>query len=78
MEIITHPGSGIENVESKKGKNLAFTSQTSNSGFKAPSAILDMNTSFQPTSQMRFQTCILWCARQLYIMWRTKTDTRQR
>ncbi|MCW1888961.1 PhnD/SsuA/transferrin family substrate-binding protein [Vibrio chagasii] len=33
MEIITHPGSGIENVEDLKGKNLAFTSQTSNSGF---------------------------------------------
>ena len=40
MEIITHPGSGIEKVEDIKGKQLAFTSQTSNSGFKAPSAIL--------------------------------------
>ncbi len=40
MEIITHPGSGIEKVEDIKGKTLAFTSPTSNSGFKAPSAIL--------------------------------------
>lgn len=40
MEIITHPDSGIEEVEDIKGKELAFTSQTSNSGFKAPSAIL--------------------------------------
>ena len=40
MEIITYPGSGIEKVEDIKGKQLAFTSQTSNSGFKAPSAIL--------------------------------------
>jgi len=40
MEIITHPDSGIESVEDIKGKTLAFTSQTSNSGFKAPSAIL--------------------------------------
>ena len=40
MEIITYPGSGIETVEDIKGKQLAFTSPTSNSGFKAPSAIL--------------------------------------
>lgn len=40
MEIITHPGSGIEKVEDIKGKKLAFTSETSNSGFKAPSALL--------------------------------------
>ncbi len=40
MEIITYPGSGIEEVEDIRGKQLAFTSPTSNSGFKAPSAIL--------------------------------------
>ncbi|KKJ75305.1 phosphonate ABC transporter substrate-binding protein [Kiloniella litopenaei] len=40
MEIITYPGSGIEKVQDLKGKALAFTSPTSNSGFKAPSAIL--------------------------------------
>ena len=40
MEILTFPGSGIEKVEDIKGKQLAFTSETSNSGFKAPSAIL--------------------------------------
>ncbi len=40
MEIITYPGSGIDKVEDIKGKTLAFTSPTSNSGFKAPSAIL--------------------------------------
>jgi len=40
MEILTFPGSGIEKVEDIKGKTLAFTSPTSNSGFKAPSAIL--------------------------------------
>ena len=40
MEIITHPGSGIDKVEDIKGGELAFTSPTSNSGFKAPSAIL--------------------------------------
>ena len=40
MEILTYPGSGIEKVEDIKGKTLAFTSPTSNSGFKAPSALL--------------------------------------
>jgi len=40
MEIITYPGSGIESVEDIKGRTLAFTSPTSNSGFKAPSALL--------------------------------------
>ena len=40
MEIITHPGSGIEKIEDLKGKRLAFTSETSNSGFKAPAALL--------------------------------------
>ena len=40
MEIITYPGSGIEKIEDIKGKKLAFTSETSNSGFKAPSALL--------------------------------------
>jgi phosphonate transport system substrate-binding protein len=40
MEIITYPDSGVTAVEDLKGKQLAFTSETSNSGFKAPSAIL--------------------------------------
>jgi phosphonate transport system substrate-binding protein len=40
MEIITYPGSGITKVADIKGKKLAFTSPTSNSGFKAPSALL--------------------------------------
>ena len=41
MEIITYPGSGIESMEDLKGRTLAFTSETSNSGFKAPSALLE-------------------------------------
>ncbi len=40
MEIITYPNSGIDEVEDIRGAELTFTSQTSNSGFKAPSAIL--------------------------------------
>ncbi len=40
MEIITYPGSGIKRIEDLKGRKVAFTSETSNSGFKAPSALL--------------------------------------
>ncbi|WP_447927750.1 phosphate/phosphite/phosphonate ABC transporter substrate-binding protein [Vreelandella sp. EE27] len=40
MEIITYPGSGIEAVEDLAGRQMAFTSETSNSGFRAPSALL--------------------------------------
>lgn len=41
MEIITYPGSGISQISDLKGKTMAFSSPTSNSGFKAPSAILE-------------------------------------
>ena len=40
MEIITYPGSGIDSPEDLKGRALAFTAETSNSGYKAPSALL--------------------------------------
>lgn len=40
MEIITHPGSGIEEVEDIRGRTLTHTSETSNSGFKAPTALM--------------------------------------
>jgi phosphonate transport system substrate-binding protein len=41
MEIITYPGSGVESMEDLQGRTLAFTSPTSNSGFRAPSALLE-------------------------------------
>ncbi len=40
MEIIVPADSDIKSPAALKGKTLAFTSPTSNSGFKAPSAIL--------------------------------------
>uniref|UniRef100_A4WXN5 Solute-binding protein family 3/N-terminal domain-containing protein n=1 Tax=Cereibacter sphaeroides (strain ATCC 17025 / ATH 2.4.3) TaxID=349102 RepID=A4WXN5_CERS5 len=40
MEIITHPEAGIAKIEDLKGRTLAFSSETSNSGYKAPSALL--------------------------------------
>jgi phosphonate transport system substrate-binding protein len=43
MEIITHPDSGISAIEDLKGRTVAFTAETSNSGFKAPSALLSAN-----------------------------------
>ncbi|MDJ0943928.1 MAG: phosphate/phosphite/phosphonate ABC transporter substrate-binding protein [Kiloniellales bacterium] len=40
MEIIVPAGSPLQTPADLKGKQLAFTSPTSNSGFKAPSALL--------------------------------------
>ncbi|MEN9773921.1 MAG: hypothetical protein RL322_991 [Pseudomonadota bacterium] len=48
MEIITYPGSGINQVEDIRGKRMAFTSETSNSGFKAPSALLRETFKMEP------------------------------
>ena len=72
MEIITYPGSGIEKVEDIKGKQLAFTSPTSNSGFKAPSAILkgdfDMlpDRDFEPVYSGKHDNSILGVANKDY------------
>lgn len=73
MEILTYPGSGIEKVEDIKGKQLAFTSPTSNSGFKAPSAILksdfDMEAErdFEPVFSGKHDNSILGVANKDYI-----------
>jgi len=40
MEIIVPAGSDIKSPADIKGRSMAFTSPTSNSGFKAPSALL--------------------------------------
>ncbi len=48
MEIITYPGSGIEKIEDIRGKTLAFTAETSNSGYKAPSALLKAEFGMEP------------------------------
>ena len=72
MEIITHPESGIESVEDIKGKQMAFTSPTSNSGFKAPSAILkaeygmEAETDFEPVFSGKHDNSILGVANQDY------------
>lgn len=72
MEIITHPDSGIDEVEDIRGGKLAFTSQTSNSGFKAPSAILkaDYNMvpeeDFEPVFSGKHDNSILGVANRDY------------
>jgi phosphonate transport system substrate-binding protein len=72
MEIITYPGSGIESVEDLRGQTLAFTSETSNSGFKAPSAILKAEfgmvagQDFEPTFSGAHDNSILGVANMDY------------
>lgn len=68
MEIITNPEAGIEAVEDIKGGTLAFTSETSNSGFKAPSAILkadfamEAGADFEPVFSGKHDNSILGVA----------------
>jgi phosphonate transport system substrate-binding protein len=72
MEIISYPGSGVDEVEDIRGGEMAFTSQTSNSGFKAPSAILkaDYNMvpgeDFEPVFSGKHDNSILGVANQDY------------
>jgi phosphonate transport system substrate-binding protein len=72
MEIITHPESGITSVEDIAGGQLAFTSETSNSGFKAPSAILASefgmaaNEDFEPVFSGKHDNSILGVANMDY------------
>lgn len=72
MEIITYPDSGIEKVEDIKGKQLAFTTETSNSGYKAPSAILksefqmEAGKDFEPVFSGKHDNSILGVANKDY------------
>jgi phosphonate transport system substrate-binding protein len=72
MEIITFPGSGVNKVEDIRGKTLAFTSQTSNSGYKAPSALLkaefnmEANKDFKPVFSGKHDNSILGVANKDY------------
>ena len=72
MEIVTHPGSGIGKVDDLKGKQLAFTAETSNSGYKAPSAILksqfglEAGRDFEPVFSGKHDNSILGVANKDY------------
>jgi phosphonate transport system substrate-binding protein len=65
MEIITQVNSDIKSPADIKGRTLAFTSPTSNSGFKAPSAILkgefglEADKDFKPTFSGKHDNSIL-------------------
>ena len=73
MEIITYPGSGLTEVADLEGETLAFTSETSNSGFKAPSAILkaefgmEAGRDFESTFSGKHDNSILGVANKDYI-----------
>lgn len=72
FEIITWPGSGITKVEDIKGKKLAFTAPTSNSGFKAPSALLkqkfglEAGKDFEPVFSGKHDNSIMGVANKDY------------
>lgn len=72
MEIITYPGSGVEKVEDIKGKKMAFTAETSNSGFKAPSALLkgefkmEAKRDYEPVFSGKHDNSILGVANKDY------------
>jgi phosphonate transport system substrate-binding protein len=72
MEIITHPASGIRRVEDLKGRTLAFTAETSNSGYKAPSALLksefglEAGRDFKPAFSGKHDNSVLGVANRDY------------
>jgi len=84
MEILTYPGSGIEKVEDIRGKQLAFTSPTSNSGFKAPSAILKADfgmipdRDFEAVFSGKHDNSILGVANQDYLAASIANSVRDR
>lgn len=72
FEIITWPGSGINKVEDVRGKKLAFTTPTSNSGFKAPAALLrqkfglEAGKDYEPVFSGKHDNSILGVANKDY------------
>ena len=72
MEIIVPSDSPINSPADLKGKKVTFTSKTSNSGFKAPSAILkgefglEANKDFTPVFSGKHQNSIMGVANKDY------------
>jgi phosphonate transport system substrate-binding protein len=72
MEFITYPGSGIDKIEDIRGKKMAFTSETSNSGYKAPSALLknqfkmEAGKDYEPVFSGKHDNSILGVANKDY------------
>ncbi|MBT9292510.1 phosphate/phosphite/phosphonate ABC transporter substrate-binding protein [Prosthecodimorpha staleyi] len=84
MEFITYPGSGIEKIEDIKGKKMAFTSETSNSGFKAPSALMrdqfkmEAKRDFEPVFSGKHDNSILGVANKDYMAAAVASSVRDR
>ncbi len=84
MEIITFEGSGIDSVEDIKGNTMAFTAPTSNSGFKAPSALLKSefnmiaDTDFDTTFSGKHDNSILGVANKDYKVASIANSVKQR
>lgn len=53
MAIITYKGSGIKTIDDLRGKNVAFVSESSNSGYSAPRALLYQNFGILPNKDYR-------------------------
>ncbi|RRR77754.1 MAG: phosphate/phosphite/phosphonate ABC transporter substrate-binding protein [Candidatus Viridilinea halotolerans] len=72
MEIIVPANSPVQSIEDLRGRQVAFTSPTSNSGFKAPSALLDAQfgmvegTDFEATFSGSHDNSILGVANEDY------------
>ncbi len=72
MEIIVPADSPAQRIEDLKGKTIAFTQQTSNSGFKAPSALLasqfnmQADRDFKPAFSGRHDNSIIGVANKDY------------
>ncbi len=72
MEFIVHRDSPIQRMEDLRGRTIAFTQPTSNSGFKAPSALLEKNyglvaeRDFRPAFSGRHDNSIIGVANRDY------------
>ncbi|MGK7864114.1 phosphate/phosphite/phosphonate ABC transporter substrate-binding protein [Falsiroseomonas sp. E2-1-a4] len=72
MEFIVPASSTAQRIEDLRGRTIAFTSETSNSGFKAPSALLASQfnmragTDFTPAFSGRHDNSILGVANRDY------------
>ena len=72
MEFIVHRDSPIQRMEDLRGRTIAFTAQTSNSGFKAPSALLEKNyglvagRDFRPAFSGRHDNSVIGVANRDY------------
>lgn len=72
MEFIVHRDSPIQRMEDLRGRTIAFTAETSNSGYKAPSALLAQNyglvagRDFKPAFSGRHDNSVIGVANRDY------------